>query len=158
SDTERADIARESQALSDMPEEELAELVAIWRERGLSPETAQLVAQELTAHDALAAHVRDELGLSEVHTANPLQAAFASGMTFTLAASLPLIAAWFAPEGAIVATVLVVTLMALALLGAAGARTGGAPMGRAIGRVVIWGVFAMAVTWGIGRLFGVAIS
>lgn len=158
SDTERADIARESQALSDMPEEELAELVAIWRERGLSPETAQLVAQELTAHDALAAHVRDELGLSEVHAANPLQAAFASGLTFTIAASLPLMAAWFAPSDRIVQVVLVVTVLALALLGAAGARTGGAPIGRAIGRVVTWGVFAMGVTWAIGRLFGVAIS
>lgn len=158
SDTERADILREEKALSETPEAEMAELAALWQERGLTPETAALVAQELTAHDALGAHIRDELGLSEVHSANPLQAAFASGLTFTIAAALPLLAAWLAPAGAVIPTVLITTVLALALLGAMGARTGGAPMGRAVGRVVIWGLFAMAVTWGIGRIFGVAIA
>ncbi|MDO5648386.1 VIT family protein [Paracoccus sp. (in: a-proteobacteria)] len=158
SDTERADMLREQAALRDTPDQELHELALIYQDRGLSPETAMQVAQELTAHDALGAHMRDELGLSEVHAANPLQAALASGATFTVAGAMPLIAAYLAPAGAIIPVVLVATLMALVVLGAAGARTGGAPMARAIGRVVIWGAFAMGVTALIGRLFGVAVG
>lgn len=157
SDTERADIARETAALKEFPEAELAELTAIYRERGLSEETAGLVARELTENDALGAHVRDELGLSEVHTANPLQAAFASGVTFSVAAAVPLVAAFAAPAGSIIPVVLVVTVIALAVLGALGAKAGAAPVVRATVRVVVWGVFAMAVTAGVGWLFGVSV-
>ncbi|OIQ75378.1 VIT family protein [mine drainage metagenome] len=157
SDTERADIAREAANLRALPEAEFAELVAIYRERGLSKATALLVAKELMEHDALGAHVRDELGLSELHKANPLQAALASGLTFSIAAALPLAAALVAPAGTIVPTVLVVSVFALAALGALGAKAGGAPTLRAIVRVVVWGVFAMSITAGVGRLFGVSV-
>lgn len=155
SDTERADIARESTALQELPKAELAELAAIYRERGLSDATANLVAKELTEKDALGAHVRDELGLSKLHQANPLQAAFASGLTFSVAAAVPLVAAFAAPAGMIIPVVLVVTILTLAALGALGAKAGAAPMLRATVRVVVWGVFAMAITAGVGRLFGV---
>ena len=157
SDTERADIVREEKALQELPEEELAELAAIYREKGLSEETALVVARELTEHDALGTHVRDELGLSEALAANPLQAAFTSGVTFSVAAAVPLLAAVAAPAGAIIPVVLVVTVLALAVLGAMGAKAGAAPVLRATLRVVIWGVFAMAVTAGIGWVFGVSV-
>jgi vacuolar iron transporter family protein len=157
SDIERADIAREAKALQDFPEAELAELAAIYQEKGLSEETALVVAKELTAKDALAAHVRDELGLSEIHAANPLQAAFASGVTFSIAAAVPLLAAFAAPANLIIPVVLVVTIIALAALGALGAKAGAAPILRATLRVVVWGVFAMAVTAGVGWLFGVNV-
>ncbi|SPJ24688.1 VIT1/CCC1 transporter family protein [Palleronia abyssalis] len=157
SDTERADIKREETALAEMPEEELAELVAIYEARGLTRKTAEAVARELTDKDALAAHVRDELGLSEIHAANPLQAAVASGATFSVAASLPVLAAYLSPSSAIVPSVLSVTVLALAVLGAAGAKAGAAPLVPAIVRVVGWGVFAMAVTGATGWLFGVSV-
>lgn len=156
-DVERADIAREKQALIDTPEEELHELAAIYVARGLSQETALRVARELTAVDPLGAHVRDELGLSETLSANPLQAAIASGLTFCVAAAIPLLGALLSPAGMILPVVLGVTLVALALLGILGARTGGAPLRPALTRVVGWGVFAMAVTALIGRLFGVSV-
>ncbi|HPD92117.1 MAG: VIT family protein [Rhodobacter sp.] len=156
-DTERADIAREREALDTQPKAELAELAAIYRGRGLSEGTALQVARELTAHDALDAHVRDELGLSEALSANPLQAAFASGVTFSLAAAIPLLAAWAAPAGQVIPVVLVVTVITLAILGALGAKAGAAPVLRASLRVVVWGLFAMAVTAGIGSLFGVSV-
>ena len=155
SDIERADIAREAESLKDFPNEELAELTAIYRENGLSDKTALLVAKELTAKDALKAHIRDELGLSEVHAANPLQAALASGVTFSIAAAIPLLAAIVAPVALIIPVVLIVTVFALAALGALGAKAGGAPIQRATVRVVIWGVFAMVITAGVGWLFGV---
>ncbi|CFX07537.1 Integral membrane protein [Candidatus Filomicrobium marinum] len=157
SDTERADIARETEALKELPEAELAELAAIYQEKGLSKETALIVAKELTEHDALGTHVRDELGLSEVHAANPLQAAFTSGLTFSVAAGIPLLAAFAAPAGSIIPVVLVVTVITLAALGALGAKAGAAPVLRATFRVVSWGVFAMAVTAGVGWLFGVSV-
>lgn len=157
SDIEKADIKRERDALERLPEQELLELVAIFQSRGMSEATALAAAQEVTAHDALGAHVREELGLHEINSANPLQAALASGLTFSVAAALPLLAAVLAPAGALIPTVLVVTLLALALLGALGARTGGAPLGPATMRVVVWGVFAMAVTAAVGGLFGVAV-
>jgi VIT1/CCC1 family predicted Fe2+/Mn2+ transporter len=157
SDMERADIAREKDALARFPEAELAELAGIYQAKGLSEATALQVARELTRHGALEAHVRDELGLSEVHAANPLQAAFASGMTFTVAAAVPLLAAVLAPADFIIPVVLAVTVLTLGALGALGARAGAAPMLRATARVVIWGVIAMAVTAGIGRLFGVTV-
>ncbi|QIQ86338.1 VIT family protein [Erythrobacter sp.] len=156
-DLEKADIRREKMALKKMPEEELAELRAIYEERGLSPETADLVARELTEHDALDAHLRDELGLTEALSARPLQAAFASGLTFSSAAALPLAAAWLAPSDAILAVVLGVSVLALALLGAFGARAGGAPILPGVLRVVVWGVIAMAVTAAVGSLFGVSV-
>ncbi len=157
SDTERADIVRESEALKEFPEAELAELAAIYQEKGLSPETARVVAKELTARDVLGTHVRDELGLSEAHAANPLQAAFTSGVTFSIAAAIPLLAALAAPAGSIIPVVLAVTVITLAALGALGAKAGAAPILRATLRVVIWGVFAMAVTAGVGWLFGVSV-
>jgi vacuolar iron transporter family protein len=157
SDTERADIAREAKALQELPDEELAELAAIYREKGLSADTALVVAKELTENDALGTHVRDELGLSEVHAANPLQAAFTSGVTFSVAAAVPLLAAFFAPAGSVIPVVLVVTVITLAALGALGAKAGAAPVLRATVRVVMWGVFAMVVTAGVGRLFGVSV-
>lgn len=120
SDTERADIARERTALREMPEAELHELAAIYESRGMSPGTALQAAREVTEHDALAAHVRDELGLSEASNANPLQAALASAATFSIAAAVPLLAAILAPGGQVVASVLVAVLVALGLLGALG--------------------------------------
>lgn len=157
SDIERADISREKQALTDTPAAEEAELASIYELRGLSVATAALVARELTEKDSLGAHVRDELGLSEVHSANPLQAALASGLTFTVAATLPLIAAVLAPEGTIIPVVVVTTLVCLADLGALGAQAGGAPKLRPTARVLFWGAAAMAVTALIGRLFGVSV-
>ncbi|WPZ33038.1 VIT family protein [Thalassobaculum sp. OXR-137] len=156
-DTEKADIRRERKALERVPEAEFEELTAIYEHKGLSRETALQVARELTANDALGAHVRDELGLSEVHAANPIQAALASGLTFTCAAAVPVLATVLSPAGFTIPTVLIVTVVALALLGALGARAGGAPMGRAALRVVVWGVFAMGVTAVVGSLFGVSV-
>lgn len=158
SDTEQADIAREKKALKDNPAEELEELAAIYRAKGISDKTAHQVARELTEKNALDAHVRDELGLSEIHAANPIQAALASGMTFSVAAAIPLLAAYFAPEASIIPVVLVVTIITLAALGALGAKAGAAPIIRATLRVVFWGIFAMAITYGIGWLFGVSVG
>lgn len=157
SDIERADIAREKRALMEEPSVEYAELVAIYQYRGLSEKTAKLVADELTRHDALGAHVRDELGLTEIHTAKPLQAALASGATFTIAGGVPLLAAGVAPSDYLIHAVLIVTVLALAGLGVFGAKTGGAPVVPSISRVVGWGVFAMLVTAAIGKLFGVSV-
>jgi VIT1/CCC1 family predicted Fe2+/Mn2+ transporter len=156
-DVERADILREGRAIVEEPAAEEAELASIYRGRGLSAETAALVARELTQKDALAAHVRDELGLSEVHAANPLQAAMASGATFTVAAAIPLLAAALVPVGAIIPGVVAVTLVALAGLGAIGAAAGGAPPMRATLRVLFWGAAAMAITAAVGRVFGVNV-
>lgn len=157
SDTERADIAREAKSLREFPRAELAELAAIYREKGLSAETALTVAEELTAKDALGAHVIDELGLSAAHAAKPLQAAFTSGLTFSVAAAVPLLAAFLSPANAIIPIVLVVTVITLAVLGALGAKAGAAPVLRATLRVVMWGIFAMAITAGVGWLFGVSV-
>jgi VIT1/CCC1 family predicted Fe2+/Mn2+ transporter len=157
SDIEAADIAREKQALIDTPQAEEMELASIFESRGLSPSTAALVARELTEKDALGAHVREELGLSEVHAANPIQAAFASGLTFSVAAALPVVAAMLAPTGQIIWTVVTATLAALAALGALGAHAGGAPKLPATIRVLFWGAAAMAITAGVGHVFGVKV-
>ncbi len=157
SDVERADIAREEASIENNPDKEIEELAAIYRARGLSDETAPTVAHELTEHDALGAHVRDELGLSDGLSARPMQAALASGLTFTVAGGIPLLAAILSPVAAIIHVVLAVTVLALALLGAVGAYAGGAPMRPAIIRVVLWGVFAMIATAAVGKLFGVAV-
>jgi len=156
-DLEGADIERERQALLDDPAGEEAELAEIYRSRGLSDATAQLVARELTEKGALVAHVRDELGLTEVQAAQPLLAAVTSAITFSVFASVPLIAAFFAPVGAVIPVVVIVTLIALAGLGGLGAVAGGAAVGPAALRVVFWGGLAMAVTAAVGRLFGVAV-
>ncbi|MEP1766961.1 MAG: VIT family protein [Sulfitobacter sp.] len=156
-DLEAADIARERQALLDDPEGELIELAKIYEDRGLSPETAALVAGELSQNNALDAHIRDELGLSEAQVARPLLAAVTSAVTFSLFAGIPLLAAIFAPAQAMIVVVVCVTLVALAGLGALGAVAGGAALLPATVRVVFWGGLAMAVTAAVGRLFGVSV-
>jgi VIT1/CCC1 family predicted Fe2+/Mn2+ transporter len=156
-DIERADITRERAALLDTPAEEEAELASIFEARGLSPATASLVARELTEKDALGAHVREELGLSEVHAANPIQAALTSALTFSVAAAVPLVAALLAPPQLIIHVVVGVTLLCLAVLGALGAQAGGAPRLPATMRVLVWGAAAMAITAGVGALFGVSV-
>lgn len=156
SDIEQADIHLEQKALKAQPDVELEELIAIYESRGLAPDTARLVAVELTEHDALGAHIRDELGLVEEHAANPMQAALASAVTFSLSGAIPLLSALLSPADQTVRWVLAVTLAALAVLGIAGARAGGAPVLPALARVLVWGSFAMAVTAGIGHVFGIA--
>jgi len=156
-DSEHADIERERQALAAMPEEELEELTAIYEERGLSDETARLVASELMQKDPLSAHLRDELGLSDEQAARPLQAAIASGFTFTLGATAPVLAAILAPAQWTIWAIAIVSVISLAILGATGARLGGAPMVPAMVRVVGWGILAMAATAAIGSLFGIAV-
>ncbi|MCJ8140062.1 VIT1/CCC1 transporter family protein [Falsirhodobacter halotolerans] len=155
SDTEKADIARERHALATTPIAEEAELAAIFEARGLSHATAALVARELTEKDALGAHVREELGLSEINSANPLQAAFTSGVTFSVAAAVPLMAAWLAPPTMIFGVVIPVTLVSLGVLGTLGAHAGGAPKRPAAARVIFWGAAAMAITAAVGTIFGV---
>ena len=155
-DIEKADIRREKRALRSQPDIELEELVRIYEARGLPPDTARLVAVELTEHDALGAHVRDELGLTEVMAAKPMQAALASALTFSAAGAVPMAAALLAAPGSTARVVWIVTLVALAALGAVGAIAGGAKVGRGIVRVLVWGSAAMAITSGIGHIFGIA--
>ncbi len=157
SDTERADLARERRELAEMPEVELKELQSIWVERGLTPALALQVAEQLTAHDALGAHARDELGISEIHTARPVQAALASAATFAVGAAAPLVAAAIVPVGSIIPVVSGSTLVFLALLGTLAAKTGGAALVRGALRVVFWGALAMALTAAVGRLFGTTV-
>ncbi|MEQ1902005.1 MAG: VIT1/CCC1 transporter family protein, partial [Devosia sp.] len=135
-------------------DEEVAELTAIYEKRGLTPETAAEVTRQLMAKDALGAHARDELGITEVSSANPIQAALTSAATFTAGAALPLLAAWLTFGNATVLTVSVVSLIVLAVLGALGAQTGGASVWKGALRVAFWGVLAMAVTYGVGAVFG----
>jgi len=156
-DTEAADLARERRELADMPDLELDELTSIYRNRGLTPELAREVARQLTAKDALAAHARDELAISELTAARPLQAAMASAATFSVGAALPLVAAWVAPLPALPIGVTAASLAFLALLGALGARAGGASIVKGVLRVVFWGALAMAVTAGVGKIFGTAV-
>lgn len=153
-DTEEADLRLERRELDTDPEGELRELAGIYRARGLPDALAQEVAQALTERDALAAHSRDELGLEEVRRARPLQAAWSSAAAFSSGAILPLAAAAIAPGSAEEVAIVVVTLLALALLGATGARLGGAPPLAATGRVLLWGAVAMAVTYAIGNVAG----
>jgi VIT1/CCC1 family predicted Fe2+/Mn2+ transporter len=156
-DTERADLALELRELDAMPEVERDELAAIYRARGVSPEVADRVAEELSAGDRLRAHARDELGIDPDRLARPFQAAWASAISFAVGAAVPLIAIALAPAAARIVVAIVVTLVALSALGFAGARLGGAPPLQAIRRVVLGGVFAMAVTMGIGALVGSAV-
>jgi len=153
-DTENADLEREKAELADEPEQELAELTGIYRERGLEPELAKQVAEALTKNDALEAHARDELGISKIVVARPIQAALASGAAFATGAIMPLLAAIFSPETLTGWVVTAVSLVVLAALGALAAYTGGASMLRGAWRVTFWGALAMAVTALAGRLFG----
>jgi VIT1/CCC1 family predicted Fe2+/Mn2+ transporter len=157
-DTEKADLARETKELAEEWDDEVAELTAIYEKRGLTPETAAEVARQLMAKDALGAHARDELGITEVSSANPIQAALTSAATFTVGAALPLLAAWLTFGNAIVPTVSIVSLLVLALLGALGAQTGGASIWKGALRVAFWGILAMAVTYGVGALFGTTVG
>lgn len=156
-DTERADIARETRELATQPESELEELAGIYAARGVEPALARQVAAQLMSKDALGAHARDELGISEVTTARPIQAAVTSALTFAVGAALPLAAAALSPQQAIVPAVSAAALVFLAVLGGAGARAGGAPVWKAVARVTFWGAIAMAITAGVGALFGVAV-
>lgn len=153
-DTEAADLAKERRELNEVPELELQELAQIYRDRGLNDALARQVAAALTAHDALAAHARDELGLADMHRARPLQAAVASAATFALGAALPLTAAMLLSLGAIPIGVSLAALLFLMLLGGVGAAAGGAPISKGVLRVTFWGVVAMAVTYMIGSLLG----
>ena len=157
-DTESADLARETKELAEQPEFELAELTGIYRARGLDEALARQVAEALTANDALAAHARDELGLAEMHRARPVQAALTSAATFAVGAGLPLLAALLLPLGTLAIGVSLAALVFLMLLGAVGARAGGAPIGRSVLRVAFWGVLAMAATYAIGSLFGTSVA
>jgi VIT1/CCC1 family predicted Fe2+/Mn2+ transporter len=155
SDTERADLGRERQELAAYPKHEHAELTAIYVQRGLDAELASQVATQLTAHDALGAHARDELGISETMTARPIQAALASAATFAVGAALPLLIALLVPVSALMWAVSGSSLLFLALLGSLAGRAGGASVLVAAVRVTFWGALAMALTAGVGALFGV---
>ena len=155
-DTERADLARESKELAASPEQELAELAGIYVKRGLDATLAASVAAQLTQHDALGAHGRDELGISATLAARPVQAALASAGTFAVGAALPLLMVLVIPVTALMWGVAGSSLLFLALLGSLAAQAGGAPMVASVTRVTFWGATAMALTAGVGALFGVA--
>jgi vacuolar iron transporter family protein len=156
-DSERADLDRERKELADDPAAELAELAALQQARGLSPELAQQVAVALTAHDALAAHAQDELGLGQTQLARPLRAAIASAAAFAIGAAMPLPLAVFAPEASKAAWIVIGSLVCLVLSGAVAARPGGAAATRGAFRMVACGALAMAGTWLVGAAFGVAV-
>ena len=156
-DTEQADLARERQELIDQPEQELSELAATFTARGVSDEVASEVAKQLTAHDALGAHAREELGITDLATAKPLLAAFTSALTFVIGALPPLIIVFVAPADQIGTYVSVATIIFLSGLGALGAKAGGADVARGALRVMFWGGAAMAATAVVGKLFNVAV-
>jgi vacuolar iron transporter family protein len=157
-DTERADLTRERSELQQQPAAEEDELTAIYVGRGLEPALARTVAQRLMAHDALGAHARDELGFSDTASARPLQAALASAATFAVGAALPMLAVVVAPSSHAILVVSGVSLVCLVALGGLAARAGGAPAWIGAARVGFWGALAMAVTAGVGALFGTAVS
>jgi vacuolar iron transporter family protein len=157
-DAENADLAKERRELAEMSAAELEELTQIYEERGLTRDLAHQVAVQLTAHDALGAHARDELGISETVTSHPVQAAVVSALTFAVGAAVPLIVAMLAPPALITVFVAVATLLALAVLGGLGASAGGAGVGRGAMRVTLWGVLAMGATAIVGALFGVTVG
>lgn len=156
-DTEGADLARERAELADSPEQEHAELTQIYVKRGLDRTLADTVASQLMKQDALGAHARDELGISEVSTARPIQAALASAGTFSLGAALPLSVVFLFPASLLMWVIPGSSLFFLALLGSLAAKVGGAPVLKAAFRVTFWGALAMALTAGVGALFGVAV-
>jgi VIT1/CCC1 family predicted Fe2+/Mn2+ transporter len=156
-DTEQADLARERRELASDPAGELAELVEIYRSRGLNPETARQVAEQLTRHDALAAHARDELGLSDTLRARPIQAALASAGSFVLGALVPILAILAAPQSKIAAVTTTAGLVTLAILGGLAAKAGGAPLLPGVVRMMVWGALALALTALVGRLAGAVV-
>jgi VIT1/CCC1 family predicted Fe2+/Mn2+ transporter len=157
-DTEKADIEKERLELSTDEAGERRELAAIYVGRGLEPALARQVAEQLMAHDALGAHARDELGISQMLTARPVQAAVASAAAFAAGAVLPLGVGWVTPMDSLIVAVSATSLLFLALLGGIAARAGGAPLVTGALRVTFWGALAMAATFGIGRLFGTAVG
>jgi VIT1/CCC1 family predicted Fe2+/Mn2+ transporter len=157
SDTEQADLARERAELATQPEFEREELARIYIDRGVTPDLARQVADQLMAKDPLGAHARDELGISEVTTARPIQAALTSAATFAVGAAMPLAMVLLMPNEAVVMGVSIASLVFLALLGTIGARAGGAKVMKATLRVTFWGALAMALTAGIGALFGTVV-
>lgn len=157
SDTEHADLARERAELASQPALEIEELTQIYVKRGLEPGLARQVADQLTAKDMLAAHAHDELGISEMTAARPIQAALTSAATFSIGAALPLAMVLVTPQAHLVSAVSIASLLFLALLGAIGAKAGGANVLKATARVTFWGALAMALTAGIGALVGTAV-
>lgn len=156
-DIEKSDLKREKQELIDMPEEELIELAKIYENRGLTPETALEVATQLTAHNALEAHARDELGIMELTEAKPLQAALSSGIAFTIGGFLPVVVAYVAPLNTMEYIQYVFAILFLIVLGIVSARTGGSKVLKPILRITFWGTLAMGITAMIGHLFNVNV-
>lgn len=156
-DTEKADIEREIIELAEMPEEELKILAQIYEKRGLKKETAMQVAIELTENDALAAHIRDELGINEISQANPIQAAMSSGAAFTVGGVLPLLVVFFAPVKNMEYWLYAFTILFLIVLGSIAAKTGGSSVTKAIARITIWGTIAMVLSALVGYVFGVRV-
>lgn len=157
SDTENSDLARERAELNSSPEAELSELTAIYVARGVDAMTARAVAEQMTAHDAIDTHAREELHITEITTARPVMAAFTSAGTFTIGAALPLLLAAILPPGLVIAGEAAGSILFLGVLGAIGALAGGAKPWRPVARVVFWGALAMALTAGIGALVGTAV-
>ncbi len=156
-DAEKHDLAREARELATDHDAELRELATIYQGRGLDPDLSREVARQLMAHDALGAHARDELGLTEAAAARPVQAALSSAASFAIGAAAPVAAGWLAPQALASWVITAVSLVLLGVLGFVGARAGGAAPAPAMARVLFWGALAMAVTAGIGRLVGAAI-
>lgn len=156
-DTEKADIEREKEELSAMPEEELNILAQIYERRGLQKETAMQVAKEMTAFDALGTHIRDELGINEISSAKPIQAALASGASFTIGGILPLMVILFAPVKTMEYWLYSSTILFLFILGVIAAKTGGSNIYKAVLRIAIWGTIAMGLSALVGYLFGVRV-
>ncbi len=156
-DIEHADIEREKQELEDMPEIELQMLAEIYEKRGLKKDTALLVAKELTEHDALGAHVRDELGINEISEAKPLQAAFSSGVAFTVGGALPLLVVLFTPLNNMEYLLYGFSILFLIVLGSIAAKAGGSSIKKAVIRITFWGTIAMGLTAFVGTLFGVHV-
>lgn len=157
SDTQNADLKLERKSLEENTEAEKEELTEIYEGRGLTPELAGQVAEQLMSHDALDAHARDEIGISKKNKARPIQAALSSAASFTVGAILPLMVAWLIPPSHLIVLVALLSLIFLAMLGAISARAGGAPIVRASLRVTFWSALAMAITAVVGHLFGVAV-
>jgi vacuolar iron transporter family protein len=157
-DVEKADIVREKQELEEMPEIELERLAEIYEKKGLKRETAITVAKELTEHDALSAHMKDELGLNEISKAKPIQAAFASGTSFTVGGVLPLLVTLFLPLKNMEYYLYAFAIIFLVILGALAAKTGGSSIKKAIIRITFWGTAAMGLTALVGYIFGVSLG
>lgn len=156
-DTEKADLELEQTALSENEAYERKELARIYEDRGLDPSLAKEVATQLMEHDALAAHARDDIGLTEVHSARPIQAAFTSALTFSVGAALPILVSVLVPLAWVIYSVAAASLVCLAVLGGLAASVGGAPVMRGMARVSFWGAAAMILTYAVGSIFGVSV-